>query len=348
MALDVIFLVDGSIGSLSNFARHKERFPYVKKFSTALHGVAAYKLASKSSNTKNFYLVDHHVEISHEFTFDYAPDEYDDKFVNSWNDGKVYIFSKAALRCHDGDNINEVGSGIKHCGDHAVSKVPPDIIFISYDEPNADLNWSKISDKFKNTKRVHHVEGILAAHKQAAAISETYNFFVVDGDSTLVETFDFTIDFPEYDLNKYVYIWKCRNQSNGLEYGYGGVKLFNKKMFSDISEFTIDMSTILGDGIKLVDVVASYTNFNSDPFHAFRSAFRECTKLSSGNIKNNDDTESLERLNTWCNYATGDFAEFVLKGANLGKQYGLKNTNDLVALQKINDFAWLKQVFDSI
>ena len=43
-----------------------------------------------------------------------------------------------------------------------------DIIFISYDEPNADNNYADLLDKCPWAKRSHGVWGSDAAHKAAA------------------------------------------------------------------------------------------------------------------------------------------------------------------------------------
>jgi len=48
-----------------------------------------------------------------------------------------------------------------------------DIIFISYDEPNADNNYADLLDKCPWAKRSHGVWGSDAAHKAAAAMSDT-------------------------------------------------------------------------------------------------------------------------------------------------------------------------------
>ena len=45
-----------------------------------------------------------------------------------------------------------------------------DIIFLSYDEPNAEKNYADLCSKVAWAKRVHGVEGSDAAHKACAAI----------------------------------------------------------------------------------------------------------------------------------------------------------------------------------
>ena len=58
-----------------------------------------------------------------------------------------------------------------------------DIIFLSYDEPNAEENWADLKKKIPWAKRVHGVEGSDAAHKACADLSDTKHFVTVDGDT---------------------------------------------------------------------------------------------------------------------------------------------------------------------
>ena len=43
-----------------------------------------------------------------------------------------------------------------------------DIVFISYNEPNADANFERLQARFPTVKRVHGVKGIHQAHIAAA------------------------------------------------------------------------------------------------------------------------------------------------------------------------------------
>ena len=51
-----------------------------------------------------------------------------------------------------------------------------DIIYLSYDEPNAEENYADLCSKIPWAKRVHGVEGSDAAHKACAELSETDRF----------------------------------------------------------------------------------------------------------------------------------------------------------------------------
>ena len=58
-----------------------------------------------------------------------------------------------------------------------------DIIFLSYDEPNADLHYADLCNNAPWAKRLHGVKGSDAAHKAAAELSETEWFITVDADN---------------------------------------------------------------------------------------------------------------------------------------------------------------------
>ena len=61
-----------------------------------------------------------------------------------------------------------------------------DIVFISYQEPNADENYNKLLKRFPLAKRVHGVKGIHQAHIEAAKKACTKMFYVVDGDALIL------------------------------------------------------------------------------------------------------------------------------------------------------------------
>ena len=58
-----------------------------------------------------------------------------------------------------------------------------DIVFISYDEPNADENYAHLLDICPWAMRSHGVWGSDAAHKAAAAMCESDRFISIDADN---------------------------------------------------------------------------------------------------------------------------------------------------------------------
>jgi hypothetical protein len=219
-----------------------------------------------------------------------------------------------------------------------------DIIVISYDEPTADRTWNYIKTLHPFAKRVHGVKGIANAHREAARISNTKMLYVVDGDAEPLQSFDFKFVPPTWDQH-YVHIWKSRNPANGLEYGYGGIKLFPKKVFRNTTT-SVDFSTSIGQ-VKYVDEVGCITHFNSDEFGAWRGAFRECAKLAAAIHTNSHDEHAVDRLNTWLgtDYSDVPFGEYVKDGAARGGGFGITSSEKL---SMVNDFDWLRTRFDSI
>ena len=84
-----------------------------------------------------------------------------------------------------------------------------DIIYLSYDEPNAEKNYADLLTKVPWAKRVHGVKGSDAAHKACAELSETDRFVTVDGDNTIRQDFiNQVLDFDEHtDLTSSVISW---------------------------------------------------------------------------------------------------------------------------------------------
>ena len=212
-----------------------------------------------------------------------------------------------------------------------------DIVFISYNELNADENYARLKERFPLAKHVKGVAGIHQAHIEAAKRSFTPMFWVVDADAIISDTFNFNYQLTkeEYDI---VHVWRSRNPVNGLEYGYGGVKLLPKKLTLNMDTSSTDMTTNISPRFKAMEEISNITAFNTDAFSTWRSAFRECCKLAV-----NNNTESLERLDTWCTLNDAvPYGFYAYSGALAGRDYGEKNASNKEALSKINDFTWLE------
>lgn len=217
-----------------------------------------------------------------------------------------------------------------------------DIIFISYNEPNADKNFADLKARFPYAQRVHGVKGIHQAHIAAAKKAFTKMFWVVDGDAEILPSFNFDHVVSDYDLEN-VHVWRSINPVNRLEYGYGGVKLLPKRLTQNMDLSKPDMTTSISTLFKAMPEVSNITAFNTDPFNSWKSAFRECVKLASRTIDRQNDDETTDRLDVWCTVGTD---RDVLQGAQEGREYGLTNKDNPDALKLINDFDWLKARFD--
>ena len=234
----------------------------------------------------------------------------------------------------------------KHHDIVASKLCPYDIVFISYNEPTADDNFRNLKSRFPRAKRVHGVKGIHRAHIDAAKLAETCMFWVVDGDAEIVEDFNFDHEVSTYEKD-IVHVWRSKNPINDLVYGYGGVKLLPTTMTLNMDTSKPDMTTSISSKFKAVKAISNITAFNTDPFNTWKSAFRECCKLSSKIIDRQKDEETLHRLSIWCTAGTDrPFGDVAIAGAKAGSEYGSANKDNLEALKKINDFDWLKRKFD--
>lgn len=217
-----------------------------------------------------------------------------------------------------------------------------DIVFISYNESEADSNYAALKAQFPTAKRVHGVKGIHQAHIKAAKKCFTKMFWVVDADALIVNDFKFDYEVDDYNLET-VHVWRTINPINDLRYGYGGVKLLPRKLTIKMDIDNADMTTSISNDFKIMEQVSNVTAFNTDPFNTWKSAFRECAKLASKSIDRQNEDETNERLNTWTTVGHDrNFGEYAIQGARAGMEFGLSNKSDI---SLINDFDWLEQQF---
>ena len=225
-----------------------------------------------------------------------------------------------------------------------------DIVFISYNEPNARQNFDDLYSRFNTigvfgdrVKRVSNVKGIHNAHIEAAKLVNTDYFFVVDGDAQILDSFVFDYTVPNL-VDNIVHVYHSKNPINDLTYGYGGVKLLPTKLTRNMDITTTDMTTSISNKFKVINEVSNITAFDTDEFSTWKSAFRECAKLSSKVIDRQDEGETNERLKIWTTKANGRFCEYAIRGARAGMEFGLSSGTDL---RLINDFDWLKEKFNA-
>ena len=220
-----------------------------------------------------------------------------------------------------------------------------DAVFISYNEPDADERYKRLLERYPNTKRIHGVKGIHQAHIAAAKKCSTKMFWVIDGDADLLPEFSLDHKVNEYDLDC-VHVWRSRNPINNLIYGYGGVKLLPRRLTMNVDISSTDMTTSISDRFKAMPFVSNVTSFNTDEFSTWKSAFRECVKLSSKIIQGQEDDETNKRLDTWCTTGSEkEFGRFCILGARSGRDYGNNYKSEPSSLAKINDFDWLQERF---
>ena len=228
-----------------------------------------------------------------------------------------------------------------------------DIVFISYDEPNADANYADLLTKAPWAKRSHGVKGSDACHKAAAALSETDRFVTVDADNVVWDDF-FNI---ELDMSRVgptdVISWAGKNAVNGLIYGNGGIKLWPKSVVMSMK--THEAAEAASAQVDFcwdihyhqMNNVYCWTYNNGSAYQAFRAGFREGVKMclaggipvSSGELRQRVHPKNLRRLLVW--QSVGADAEnglWAMYGARLGTMRTLfdKSFNYV----DVRDFDW--------
>lgn len=220
-----------------------------------------------------------------------------------------------------------------------------DVFFLSYDEPYADENWLRFNRRWPHAKRVHGIKGIANAHKRCADLSFTTMFWTIDADTEVDASFGLEFAVPIWD-RKYLHLWYSRNPVNGLEYGYGAVKLWPKNGVLTFDGKWLDFTTAVGN-MKIMPNTVATTRFNADPYSAWKSGFRESIKLCKAVAAG--DLESRDRLLVWLN-AMHDvpYAMETVSGARSGYWYYLDKSTDPDSLNMINDFERLEDHYRSL
>ena len=233
-----------------------------------------------------------------------------------------------------------------------------DIVFLSYDEPNAELHYADLVSKAPWAKRVHGVKGSDHAHKAAAELVETEWFITVDADNIVDPKF-FDLDLDMKDPKIQVYGWCGRNKINGLRYGNGGIKIWKK-------DFVLNMKThensesdrgqvdfCWEDGYRNFPRVYSESIITGSPFQAWRAGFREGVKMTlldgvrvpPQEIKQRIWWHNIHRLRMWSTVgAHEENGEYAILGARMGTwMTNCTNWNYV----DVRDFEILRNVYEN-
>ena len=238
-----------------------------------------------------------------------------------------------------------------------------DIIYLSYDEPNAEKNFADLCKKVPWAKRVHGVEGSDAAHKACATLSETDRFITVDGDNIINEKFiNQEVDLDEHeDLQHSVISWAGYNAVNGLVYGNGGLKCWPKKFVLEMKthenadpdnahaqvDFCWDINYI-----QMNSCFSTVYN-NHTPQQAWRAGFREGVKMALDRGLRVTKEEfaklhwkNLHRLYIWLTIgADSKNGLWAIYGAREGLYKTMATDWDFV---NVRDFTYLNNYWDNL
>jgi hypothetical protein len=228
-----------------------------------------------------------------------------------------------------------------------------DVIFLSYDEPNAEENWQRLLLFHPEAKRVSGIEGIYNAFQKCAEVAEHERFYLVDADSWILD--DFRFRAPRADLPPGAFFWLARNAVNGLVSMNGGIKLISKTIVRSMKSDAVDKTTSTEGSKSAFSVVASENRFNSSPFLSWRAGFRECAKTAGGIFVPSEAQRERVlmgqdyKLMTWQTKGSDrPHGKWAMLGARQGARYGIENRDNRENLLKINEFEWLRQRFETI
>lgn len=232
-----------------------------------------------------------------------------------------------------------------------------DVVFLSYDEPNADLHYADLCNKIPWSKRVHGVKGSDEAHKEAARCSETDWVITVDADNIVDPKF-FSLDIETDDPAILVYSWLGRNVINGLQYGNGGLKIWRKDFILDMRTHEASDSDraqvdfCWEDGYRQFKTCFSDVHVNGSAFQAWRAGFREGVKMTLDNgVKVNPSEiekriwwHNLHRLKMWATVGShADHGLFAILGTRMGTY--MTNCTDWNYVD-VRDFEILRELYD--
>lgn len=243
-------------------------------------------------------------------------------------------------------------------------KVPTtefDIVFMSFDEPNADYNYADLLRKAPWAKRSHGVKGSDACHKAAAKLAETKRFITIDADNIVRDDFfNAEIDLGCVGDND-VISWAGKNVVNGLVYGNGGVKCWPKHVVEQMKshEAAVNASSQVDfcwdiNYIQMNNVYSDVMN-NASPLQAWRAGFREGVKMSlmggvtvdPRKLKQLIHPKNHQRLLVWC--SVGEDVKnglWAMYGARLGC-YLTNLKRDEFNFVDVRDFDWLVNYFQT-
>jgi len=174
--------------------------------------------------------------------------------------------------------------------DEYVDVADLDTIYLSYDEPKKEEFWVKIKNMIPWAKRVDNVDGSDAAHKAAAAMSETERFILIDGDNMpSSKFFDMTLHLHEGNKNAQ-FRWRAYNHVNGLFYGNGGMSCWTRTFVNNMRTHentdgsdTTNIEFCFDPQYWAMHDCYSTTYINQSAKQAWRAGFREGVKMCTRN-----------------------------------------------------------------
>ena len=210
---------------------------------------------------------------------------------------------------------------IKYVNDENVQQNLQDIVFISYDEQNADAHWQQLKEKEPRSQRVHGVKGLFNALQAAAKLATTDWFYAVFAKTVVKDEFKFDF-YPDYLRHPANYVFQAYNPILDHSYGHGGIVLHNRRWLIENTEVEGDITMSMP--VVSVPILSCINHYNETPWSAYRTAFREAFKLSKMN-----SIDDQFHLHLWLTREQGTNGFWSMIGANDGIKYSNeKDVND--------------------
>jgi hypothetical protein len=234
-----------------------------------------------------------------------------------------------------------------------------DCVYLSYDEPEKEEFWIKIKNMVPWAHRVDGVKGSDAAHKAAAAMSDTERFILIDGDNLPDPLFfNLTLNFPDSQWESAVFRWRARNHVNGLMYGNGGLSSWTRTFVNNMKTHEATDGSVETEVEFCFDPLywAMYNCYsttypNGSAFQAWRAGFREGVKmcLNKGarptmqEFKQRVHRRNLDHLTIWHNVGRDvDNGIWAIAGSRMGTymtmitpQWDHRTVQDFSALEEL-------------
>ena len=241
-----------------------------------------------------------------------------------------------------------------------------DIVYLSYDEPNAEANWAHLQNICPWAQRVHGIKGSDAAHKACADITTGTHMITVDGDNQInPKFFNQTWSFDSsWRVDSSVLSFSSLNVINGLTYGNGGIKIWPRHVVHAMQTHeAVTSGSAAVDCCWHLDYVLmpgvwSTSWINHTPYQAWRAGFREGVKMALVNgllIKNPAEWRSSmakvnwDRLMVWLQVGLDQQnAAWAIMGARQGLHRAMLTDWDHSQVQSFDhlDHIWQSEVQD--
>ena len=202
-----------------------------------------------------------------------------------------------------------------------ISKPHLDVVFMSYNEKDADKHYDLLKKRIPSAKRINGVKGMLNAYNACREIAETPYYFIVEGDSVICKDFNFSLPKEwiasiatltreelshDYVRAKHCITWKSLNPVNGELFHHSPIGLVFKSKnpynwknkinysmpnnYNEDDTFNSNITTGLSTDASVfrdcnskfrLSNMASIDFFNSSPYDAWKAGFRVGTKLTN-------------------------------------------------------------------